>query len=98
MIANPDKDTEKMAYLVDMNKDKFNKKFPKTMKGVVPPAKTEIPPAGYLFVRSPSFLWWQFLRYNRGIWFHIVLWKTYVRSGIWLNYSSSPPVPLLFLP
>jgi len=40
VIANPDKDTEKMAYLVDMNKDKFNKKFPKTMKGVVPPAKT----------------------------------------------------------
>ena len=34
VIANPDKDTEKMAYLLDMNRDKYNKKLPKTMKGV----------------------------------------------------------------
>lgn len=34
IIARPDESTEKMAYLVDINKDKFNKKFPKTMKGV----------------------------------------------------------------
>ena len=34
VIANPDKDTEKMAYLLDINRDKYNKKLPKTMKGV----------------------------------------------------------------
>ena len=34
VIANPDDSTEKMAYLMDINKDKHNKKMPKTMKGV----------------------------------------------------------------
>ncbi len=34
IIPRPDEDAEKMAYLMDMNKDKFNKKFPKSMKGV----------------------------------------------------------------
>ena len=34
IIARPDEDTEHMAYLMDINKDKFNKKFPKTMKGI----------------------------------------------------------------
>ena len=37
IIPRPDEDAEKMAYLMDMNKDKFNKKFPKTMKGVNAP-------------------------------------------------------------
>ena len=37
IIARPDEDTEKMAYLMDINKDKFNKKFPKSMKGVEAP-------------------------------------------------------------
>ena len=34
VIANPGDDTEKLAYLLDMNKDKYNKKLPKSMKGV----------------------------------------------------------------
>ena len=34
IIPRPDSDAEKMAYLMDINKDKFNKNFPKTMKGV----------------------------------------------------------------
>ncbi|MBQ2897111.1 MAG: BMC domain-containing protein [Clostridia bacterium] len=34
IIARPDEDTENMAYLIDINKDKYNKKFPKTFKGV----------------------------------------------------------------
>lgn len=34
VIANPAEGTEKMAYLLDINKDKHNKKMPKTMKGV----------------------------------------------------------------
>ncbi len=33
IIANPADDTEKMAYLLDINRDKFNKKLPKNMKG-----------------------------------------------------------------
>ncbi|MBO5008725.1 MAG: BMC domain-containing protein [Clostridia bacterium] len=41
IIARPDDSTEKMAYLMDINKDKFNKKFPKTMKGF------EAPEAGF---------------------------------------------------
>ena len=32
VIANPDDSTEKMAYLLDINKDKFNKKLPKNTK------------------------------------------------------------------
>ena len=32
VIANPDFETEKMAYLLDLNKDKYNKNFPKNMK------------------------------------------------------------------
>ena len=34
VIARPDEQAEKMAYLLDFNKDKFNKKFPKSMKDV----------------------------------------------------------------
>ncbi len=34
IIARPDEDTENMAYLIDINKDKYNKKFPKNFKGV----------------------------------------------------------------
>ncbi len=34
IIANPADDTEKMAYLLDINRDKFNKKLPKNMKGI----------------------------------------------------------------
>ena len=33
IIPRPDKQAEKMAYLLDINKDKFNKKLPKTMLG-----------------------------------------------------------------
>lgn len=33
VIPQPDKMTEKMAYLMDINKDKFNKKLPKSMLG-----------------------------------------------------------------
>ena len=32
IIANPADDTENMAYLMDVNKDKFNKKLPKNFK------------------------------------------------------------------
>lgn len=32
IIANPDNGTEKMAYLLDVNRDKYNKSLPKTMK------------------------------------------------------------------
>ena len=39
-IANPAKDTEYMAYLLDINKDKHNKKLPKNMKNVEPPIST----------------------------------------------------------
>lgn len=38
VIANPGTDVEKMAYLMDINKDKFNKKLPKSFLG------TEIEP------------------------------------------------------
>lgn len=34
VIANPGTDVEKMAYLMDINKDKFNKKLPKSLLGV----------------------------------------------------------------
>ncbi len=33
IIANPGTDVEKMAYLLDINKDKFNKKLPKNLIG-----------------------------------------------------------------
>lgn len=32
-IPNPGEDVDKMTYLMDMNKDKFNKKLPKNFKG-----------------------------------------------------------------
>ncbi len=34
IIARPDDDAEKMAYLCDINRDKYNKNMPKTMKNV----------------------------------------------------------------
>ena len=34
IIPRPDDDAEKMAYLCDINKDKYNKKMPKSMKNV----------------------------------------------------------------
>lgn len=40
IIANPAEDTEKMAYLLDINRDKYNKKLPKTMKGITPAPST----------------------------------------------------------
>ena len=33
VIARPDDSVEKMAYLMDINKDKFNKKLPKSFLG-----------------------------------------------------------------
>lgn len=32
VIANPGEDVDKMAYLMDINRDKFNKKLPKSFK------------------------------------------------------------------
>lgn len=32
VIANPGEDVDKMAYLMDINKDKFNKKLPKSFR------------------------------------------------------------------
>lgn len=32
IIANPGTDVDKMAYLMDINKDKFNKKLPKSFR------------------------------------------------------------------
>ena len=32
VISNPGEDVDKMAYLMDINKDKFNKKLPKSFK------------------------------------------------------------------
>lgn len=37
VIPQPDKMAEKMAYLMDINKDKFNKKLPKSMLGIETP-------------------------------------------------------------
>lgn len=34
VIPRPSEDAEKMAYLLDINRDKFNKKMPKSFKGV----------------------------------------------------------------
>lgn len=34
IIASPDAQTDKMAYLMDINKDKFNKELPKSFMGV----------------------------------------------------------------
>ena len=45
VIPNPGKDVDKMAYLIDINRDKFNKKLPKTFKGTecpVSPCNTAI--------------------------------------------------------
>jgi len=33
IIPRPDEDTENMAYLMDINKDKYNKKIPKSFRG-----------------------------------------------------------------
>lgn len=38
VIASPGEDVEKMAYLMDINKDKFNKKLPKSFLGQDVPA------------------------------------------------------------
>ena len=41
VIANPGTDVEKMAYLLDINKDKYNKKLPKNFIGIeVEPGET----------------------------------------------------------
>ena len=34
IIPNPGKDVDKMAYLIDINRDKFNKKLPKSFRGL----------------------------------------------------------------
>ncbi len=34
IFPNPGEDVDKMAYLIDINRDKFNKKLPKSFKGV----------------------------------------------------------------
>lgn len=40
IIANPGEDVEKMGYLMDINKDKFNKKLPKSFLGAKAEEKT----------------------------------------------------------
>ncbi len=40
IIPNPGIGVEKMAYLLDINKDKYNKKLPKTLLGIDYPAPT----------------------------------------------------------
>ena len=40
VIANPGEDVDKMAYLNDINRDKFNKKMPKTFRDVETPTFT----------------------------------------------------------
>ena len=40
MIANPGEDVDKMAYLNDINRDKFNKKMPKNFRDVETPTFT----------------------------------------------------------
>lgn len=40
VIANPGEDVDKMAYLNDINRDKFNKKMPKTFRDVETPVFT----------------------------------------------------------
>ncbi len=40
IIANPGEDMEKMGYLMDINKDKYNKKLPKTFYGAEVEEKT----------------------------------------------------------
>ncbi len=40
IIANPGEDVEKMGYLMDINKDKFNKKLPKSFLGATAEEKT----------------------------------------------------------
>ena len=42
VIPRPDEDAEKMAYLMDFNRDKYNKKFIKNFKGV----ETDMTPYG----------------------------------------------------
>ena len=34
VIPNPGEGVDNMTYLMDINKDKYNKKLPKTMKGI----------------------------------------------------------------
>ncbi len=50
IIARPAEDTEKMAYLMDINKDKFNKKLPKNMLGVEADESVRCPALGVLEV------------------------------------------------
>ena len=40
IIPNPGQDVDKMAYLNDINRDKFNKKMPKTFRDVETPSFT----------------------------------------------------------
>ncbi len=45
IIANPDNDAEKMAYHLDVNRDKYNKSLPKTMKDYPEEKIKDIPEA-----------------------------------------------------
>lgn len=52
VIANPGKDVEKMAYLMDINKDKFNKKLPKSFLGTTAEEATVKSSIGLLEVQG----------------------------------------------
>ena len=41
IIPSPDEAAEKMAYLMDVNKDKFNKKLPKSFNGIETPVQKD---------------------------------------------------------
>ncbi len=52
IIANPGEGVEKMAYRLDINKDKFNKKLPKTLLGAKEPVIKERSAIGLLEVEG----------------------------------------------
>lgn len=53
VIPNPGKDVDKMTYLMDINKDKFNKKLPKSLRGMeFPDEKTTGEAIGLLEVEG----------------------------------------------
>ena len=52
IIPNPGEGVEKMAYRLDINKDKFNKKLPKTMLGAKDPVITNRSAIGLLEVEG----------------------------------------------
>ena len=52
IIANPGQDVEKMAYLLDINRDKFNRKLPKSFLGQKEPEAAPASAIGLLEVQG----------------------------------------------